>query len=70
MLLDFHPTTDKKFSVRDSVFPDENGLFWVCAFKMKNIKKNYHLLSVLAKAKPAQRKAILKEASPDQISYL
>lgn len=37
---------------------------------MKNIKKNYHLLSVLARATPAQRKAILKQATPNEIKVI
>lgn len=37
---------------------------------MKSLKKNYHLLHVLSKATPTQRRAILKTANKNQIDCL
>ncbi|XP_023237614.1 tigger transposable element-derived protein 1-like [Centruroides sculpturatus] len=38
--------------------------------KMKNVKENYHMLALLAKTTSSQRKAILKEATPNQVKVL
>ncbi|GFV05841.1 uncharacterized protein TNCV_5035801 [Trichonephila clavipes] len=71
LLVDVHPRSPEVQRLRKSLFPDRGMINWVFVpKKMNRVSRHVHLLHVLAAASPAQRKAILKSATDDQIKTL